>query len=465
MLGYYHYVSIGATLFIISLAGLYSTRMVKSSGDFIVGGRKLGTMMVFAGIVGAFAGGTVTIGTAQMAYLYGISGIWFTLGAGIACLILAVFIAGPLRAKRVDTIAQFLSGFYGTGAKTCIALFIGLGMFIQMTVQMLASAPLLVSMFPVTPAGAIVLFAFISLVLVIGGGFISATVVGILKLVLLTVTLFFSGATGWTLLEGAGGIERLSSVYACLDLFPRGFFTELAGGLSVIVGFISTQSFLQPVFAGKDIRSSRLGSMLAALALPVFGAAGVIVGLYMRSSYPGIDPAAALPLFMLHHLPQWIGGLGVATLLVSLLMTAGALALGIATLFSRDILPLFRPGSGDREQLRVARSVVLISVSLSCIFGYNILGDLILDWSYLSNALRGVTVFIPLLVVVFMDRRVYRAIAIWAFIIPPASSVLWVLLFPGFVHPLYVGLGISFCIIIIGLLYPGSHRDSNTAKM
>jgi hypothetical protein len=40
----------------------------------------MGPVMFCGGIVGAFAGGTVTTGTAQMAYLFGISGIWFTLG-------------------------------------------------------------------------------------------------------------------------------------------------------------------------------------------------------------------------------------------------------------------------------------------------------------------------------------------------------------------------------------------------
>ena len=457
MLGQAYYISIGVTLLIISLVGLYSTRLVKSSGDFIIGGRKLGSIMVFAGIVGAFAGGTVTIGTAQMAYMYGISGLWFTLGAGAACLILSLFLAAPLRGKKVDTISQFLSGFYGLRVKTAVAVFLGIGMFIQMTVQILASVPLLASMFYIPPVGAIVLFACLALVLVLGGGFMGAAMVGILKLVLLTVIMFLSGAAGWSLLGGFGGIERLSSVYSCLDMFPRGIFTELAGWLSVVVGFISTQSFIQPVFAGSNVRSARLGAFLAAIALPAFGAAGVVVGIYMRASHPGIEPVAALPLFMLYHQPLWLGGLGVATLLVSLLLTTSALALGIATLFSRDIFPLFKPDSKDREQLQAARIAVFVAVFLASVFGYNILGDLILDWSYLSNALRGVTVFLPLLGAVFLTNKLSREIGIWAFTIPPTASIMSILIFPG-IHPLYMGLAISAVIVLTGVLFPGLYK-------
>lgn len=455
MLGYIHYASIGITLLAISLVGLYSTRLVKSSGDFIVGGRKLGAMAVFAGIVGAFAGGTVTIGTAQMAYRYGISGLWFTLGAGAACLLLSLCLARPLREKGVETISQYLSSYFGAGVAPWVAVFTALGMFIQMTVQMLASVPLLTSMFPVPPLGGLVLFALLSVIIVVGGGYMGAALVGILKLGLLTVTLFAAGAAGFYLMGGMDGMRAGFLDFPWFSMFPRGVLSELAGGLSVVVGFTSTQSFLQPLFAGKSVKAARLGALMAALALPCFGAAGVMVGMYMRSAYPNIDPAASLPLFMILHQPAWLGGLGVATLLISLLLTASALALGIATLFSRDIYLMLRPGATDKEQLTVARLVIFTAAVLSCVFAFNILGDLILDWTYLSNALRGVTVFLPLMGAVFLPGRIQERTGIWAVTIPPLLAIVWTAVFPGILHPLYIGMAAGALILAAGILSPG----------
>ncbi|MFZ5634249.1 MAG: sodium:solute symporter family protein [Bacillota bacterium] len=456
MLSSGHYASIVITLFLLILAGIYSTRLVKSSSDFIVGGRKLGTMMVCGGIVGAFVGGTVTIGTAQMAYQYGISGAWFTLGAGVSCLMLSFFLAGPLREKKVDTLSQFLSGFYGGAVAPRVAVFVAVGMFIQLAVQMLASAPLLTSILPVSPAAGLVLFACFSLVLVLGGGFMSTALVGLCKLMLLTLTLFIAGAVSWSWLGGFNGISLRFAGFPWLSMYPRGVLAELAGAMSVVVGFISTQSFVQPVFAGKNIRAARMGSLMAAVAIPCFGAAGVMVGLYMRSAHPDIDPAAALPLFMLLHQPAWLGGLGVATLLASLVLTASALALGVATLLSRDIYTLFRPAAGDKEQLAVAR-LVIIGITVSAwVFSYNILGDLILDWTYLSNALRGVTVFLPLVGAVFISHRLSARAGIWAVTVPPLSALAWALLFPHGLHPLYVGMPVSFVIMGAGILLPRS---------
>lgn len=452
MLSSGQYASIGIVIMVISLVGLYSTRLVKSSSDFIIGGRKLGAAMVCGGIVGAFAGGTVTIGTAQMAYQYGISGLWFTLGAGMACLILSVFLARPLREKQVETVSQFLYGFYGGRVALWVAVFIALGMFIQLSVQMLASFPLVTSMIPVSPAGALAVFACLSVVLVLGGGFMGTTMVGFLKLLLMTATILTAGAMSWSLMGGFTGIGRHFSDFPWLSMFPRGVLTELAGGMSVVVGFISTQSFIQPVFAGKDVKAARAGSLMAAIVLPCLGLAGVMVGMYMRATHPGIDPAAALPLFMLLYQPAWLGGLGVATLLVSLVLTASALALGVSTLLSRDIYLLVRPGAGDKEKLVAARIVVFIVVALGCVFSYTILGDLILDWTYLSNALRGVTVFLPLVGAVFLSRRISAGTGIWAVTVPPLFTLVWAVFNLGRIHPLYVGMPLSMLIMTVGML-------------
>lgn len=453
MLNSLQYASIGAVILIISLIGLYSTSLVRSSSDFIIGGRKLGGLMVCGGIVGAFAGGTVTIGTAQMAYQYGISGLWFTLGAGMACLILSLLLAKPMRQKGVETIPQFLSGYYGGRVAPWVALFTALGMYIQLAVQMIASVPLLMSMFGVSPVWGILAFACFSFVLILGGGFMGTTLVGLFKLLLMIFTLFLAGAMSWGFLGGLQGMRLQFPDSSWLSMFPRGIPKELAGGLSVVVGFISTQSFIQPVFAGKTVRAARAGSLMAAFLVPCFGVAGVTVGMYMRSAHPGIEPAAALPLFMILHQPPWLGGMGVATLLVSLALTASALALGVSTLLSRDIYLLARPSAGDREQLLAARLLLFAVVASACIFSYFILGDLILDWTYLSNALRGVTVFLPLAGAVFLTRKFSPKAGILAVTIPPLVAIAWAVYSPGGIHPLYVGLPVSLLIMMLGILF------------
>lgn len=455
MLGPGLYAGIAITFIISLLLGLASTRLVKTSEDYTVGGRRLGPLLVLGGIVGAFAGGTVTIGTAQMAYRHGLVGIWFTLGAGLACLLLSLFLAVPLRRAKVDTISRVLSNFYGPSVAPWVAVFIAMGMFIQMAVQMLASVPMLGVLFPLPDSQSLFIFFLCTILLVMGGGIMSTSLVGTFKLFLLTLTLLTAGLASWGLPGGMGQIQ--GDLLSQAHLFPRGTMVEVAGVLSVLMGFISTQSFVQPVFAGKDFFSARLGALLAAVALPCYGLAGVAVGIYMRNGYPGIDPALALPLFMMLHQPPWLGGLGVGTLLLSLVISSGALVLGISTLFSRDIYRLIRPRATDKEILKAARGIVFVSAAAAGLFCYSIRGDLILDWTYLSNAIRGVTVFLPLLGAVYLSQRLPREYGIWAVTLPPLATIAWALFYSGSIHPLYIGLPLSLGFLAVAFLCPGAY--------
>lgn len=68
-----HIISVIFTLALVTAVGIYSGRKVKSSSDFSIGGKKANWPIVAGTIIGTLVGGSSTIGTAQMAYLYGFS--------------------------------------------------------------------------------------------------------------------------------------------------------------------------------------------------------------------------------------------------------------------------------------------------------------------------------------------------------------------------------------------------------
>lgn len=90
-------VGLVATILLIIGIGVYSGRKVKSAADFSSGGGKAGSWIVCGAIMGTLVSSQATIGTAQLAFSYGMSAWWFTLGSGIGCLILALGYAAPFR--------------------------------------------------------------------------------------------------------------------------------------------------------------------------------------------------------------------------------------------------------------------------------------------------------------------------------------------------------------------------------
>ncbi len=97
-----HYIGAVFVLALITGVGIYSGHKVKTSGDFSNGGGRAGAGIVAGTIMGTLVGGSSTIGTAQLAYKFGFSAWWYTLGAGIGCLMLGAFFAGPIRQKKSE---------------------------------------------------------------------------------------------------------------------------------------------------------------------------------------------------------------------------------------------------------------------------------------------------------------------------------------------------------------------------
>lgn len=451
-----HYISIIITMSVVSLAGLYSARYVRTAADFSVGGRQMGSALVGGSLIGSFVGGTSTIGTAQLAYQYGISAVWFTLGGGLACLALGLFLVRPLREREVDTVPQFLAVTYGDSVRPWVALYTSLGMFVQIAAQSLSAIPLLTSLFPISSQLAAVVFTVVLITYVVFGGFWGASLVGILKTALIYFTLFAAGCLSLKLLGGYYGTRQSFPVIPWFSMFPGGLAKELASGFSVILGFISTQTYLQPVFAAKNVRSARRGLFFAGLLIPLAGFTSAIIGLYMRSAYPGMEPGGALPVFFIRHLNPWLGGAALATLLVSLVLTGASLSLSVGIILAQDIYMRLRPRAKAREILLSSRLLVLFVGVLSLLFVLFNMNTLILKWAFLSMTLRGVTVFVPLMGAIFIANRINAASGLAAIIVAPLAALLWAFFLPlSAADPLYVGICLSITFLVGGAVWGG----------
>lgn len=107
---------------LIALIALISGWRVSSTGDFTVAGRRARWPVVSGIVVGALVGGSSTVGTAQAAFVYGLPAWWFTLGAGIGCLVLATLFAKPMRRSGVETLPQYLVCTFGNPVRPLVAV-------------------------------------------------------------------------------------------------------------------------------------------------------------------------------------------------------------------------------------------------------------------------------------------------------------------------------------------------------
>ncbi|MBR1990395.1 MAG: hypothetical protein IJ987_07950, partial [Firmicutes bacterium] len=79
------------------------------------------------------------------------------------------------------------------------------------------------------------------------------------------------------------------------------------------------------------------------------------------------------------------------------------------------------------------------------------LGDIILDFSFMSMGLRGAVLFVPLLCLLFFKRRVKGIYALASVIAGPVAVFVGNFFIKGF-DPLFIGIAINMIIMGIGLL-------------
>ena len=432
--------------------GVYAARKIKNAEDYAVGGRSSGVGMVAAAILGTLIGGGSTMGTAQMAFNMGFTAWWFTLGAGIALLILGCFYARSLRTSGLTTVSEFLVTNFGPRAGIVASLSASAGMFFSVVTSTLSVTHVLCLIFGLQPwTAGIAIFVIVGC-FVFFGGINGSSMVGYFKMGFIMLSIFVGGVISYIGMGGVSGMLDSFPAFPWFSLCGKGEGVAVMTLVSMVVGVISTQSYAQAIFSAANTRCAALACLIAgAITIPV-GVPSILIGMFMRVHHPEILSIEALPLFLVKYLPDWLGGLGIAALLLATLGTIAGLTLGIGTLFSRDIVKRFAGNMTGAQFLMATRCGVALACVAAIIFTNLNLDSNALDWSYLSMALRGSGIFLPLTFCVFFPHRVKPVYGLLSMAAGIFVGLTWKFIgIPG-VHALIPALTLNLVFLVGGML-------------
>jgi SSS family solute:Na+ symporter len=485
-----HLIGVVLTVALLLAVSWLSGRNVKDSRSFTTGGNS-GSWMVCGALLGTLAGGQSTIGTAQLAYCYGLSAWWFTIGAGLGSLVLGLFYAGPLRRSGCTTLLEVVSREYGHKAEAVGSILFLIGIFISIISQVLSSSAMIGSLFGIPTLWASISSAVLIMLMVLYGGIRSASMGGIVKLILLYLCSLAAGIVVWHIAGGLTGLrDSVDAVYQSPTLaqfnglsdiesihhrygspFARGFFKDMGGCLSLILGVVCTQSYAQCIWSAASTPKARRGAVLCALFMPIIGAACTLVGIYMRGHYVTSDElhamqaagetlpaglgviensAQAFPAFILKYLPAWLGGLMLGTMLINILGCGSGLSLGAATILVRDVYSnMGRRMSRASLQLTQTRLSIVGILTAAVIATLVFHGAFINDLGFLSLGLRAVAILFPLCFALWLPGRfksnqvlLSMPIGVAAMLLANFTSL------PG--DAVYYGLAASLLTILLG---------------
>lgn len=486
-----HIIGILLTIGLLLAVSLLSSRKVKDARSFTTGGRA-GSWMVCGAILGTLVGGQSTIGTAQLAFSFGLSAWWFTIGAALGALVLGLVYAAPLRRSGCTTLMEVVRQQYGRRAETVGSILFLVGIFISITSQLLSSSAMLSSLFGLPVGWALAIGAVLIAAMVLSGGIRSAGAGGIIKLILLYVSSLAAGIAVWHLGHGLGGIRNsIAQIYEIPQLaaingitdaedihrrygtfLARGPLKDIGGCLSLTLGVVCTQTYAQAIWSAATTAKARRGAVLCAALIPLIGAACTLVGIYMRGHYVTTAEAAALqqagerlpdgigvlenslqafPTFILSHLPAWLGGIALGAMLINILGCGSGLVLGAATILTRDVygnLLSLLHRTPRLSQLAQTRLSIILLLALGVVVAHFMRGSFINDLGFLSLGLRAAALLLPLSFALWLPGR-FTAKGVIASMILGTVMMLAAGLLDLPADPMYYGLAASAMALLI----------------
>ena len=488
-----HLIGVVLTVAVLLAVSWVSARSVKDEKSFTTGGTA-GSLMVCGAFMTTLLGGQSTVGTAQMAFSYGLSAWWFTLGAALGGAVLAIFYAGPLRRSGCSTLLELVRREYGRKVETVGSLLFLIGIFISIVSQVLTSSAMIGSLLNMPSLWSLIVGAILIMLFVLFGGIRSAGAGGIVKLILLYAGSVATGIIVWRMSGGIDAIgQSLNHVYhsptlASLNgiadaesihqrygnMVARGALKDLGGCLSIVLGVVSTQTYAQCIWSGATTAKARRGALYCAFFIPVIGAACTLVGIYMRAHYITADELVALqqagetlpagigviehsaqafPAFILRHLSPWFGGIMLGALLINILGCGSGLVLGASTIMVRDLVTnVQRRLHTDRPHitpLLETRLAIVGLLAVAVVFANSFSGAFINDLGFLSLGLRAVVIVFPLSFALWLPHRFKPQHVLWSMPIGTATMLLAQAVgLPG--DAVYYGLAASLAVIALG---------------
>lgn len=446
-----HLAGLFITLIVVIGSSIYSSRSITSSEEYSLGGRASGVPLIAGCIAGTVVGGGATIGTAQLAYSLGLSAWWFTLGSGIAFIIMGLFYARPLRKSGLETIPQYLVLNYGKTAGPLVSIISSIGILFSAVASSLPAIQIIAAIFHITPWPAALLLLVLVTAYVFLGGMKGSGISGLLKLGIVWVTLFAAGGTAFSALQNIPDLEIVFPDSPWFSLFGNGIWAAISNLFSLVVGIICTQTYIQAIFSASDSRTASLGAFTAALVVIPVGLPSIAIAMFMHAAHPPVLPILVLPVYLLQYQPAWLGGIGLAGILLSLIGSIAGLALGIGTMVSKDLCSELLHIRTEKTVLWVNRITILAVTFIAIFIAILNLKSQVLAWNYMSMALRGAGVFLPLSLAIFSPGRLTKNWAVASMIISTAAAISCAI-FHLPVDPLYAGLTVSTGTLVIGLI-------------
>ncbi|WP_213805092.1 sodium:solute symporter family protein [Granulicella sp. dw_53] len=472
---------LGALLFysvFLMALGLFISRRVKSSSDFLVAGRSLGPGRLFATFLAANIGAGSTVGATGLGYRFGLSAWWWVGSAAIGSLLLSQFLGPKLwriaKQHSLATLPDFLEFRYGKAVKALISVLFWFGAMAILAAQLIAISTILNAVADIPKWEGCMIGGVVAIVYCTAGGLMSSAFVNMFELavtmsgLLLAVPFALHALGGWShlhelVLAQKGSGAATDSMFSMVGVGSKQIFAWIA---ILVPSFMISPGLVQKVYGARDVKAVRVGVGLNSLGQVIFAFVPAVLGLCAFAALPHLaNPDLALPSAMKLLLPRWLGVWTLASIFSAELSATDAILFMLSTSLAVDLYKTFLKPNISQKKLLVVSRITSAGAGVLGILLATLLPSIITAVS-IFYGLIAVSLFVPVVAGLY-SRRVLSTAAISSILSAVAATVVTMRLTAnhgvGLLSPQAVGI-VTAAVVMLGFrfLHPG-HVEDNTA--
>ncbi|WP_434745948.1 sodium:solute symporter family protein [Candidatus Pantoea rara] len=320
----------------------------KTSGDFMEGSRAMPAFIVGIMLMSEYIGAKSTIGTAQAAFEDGFAASWSVIGAAIGFPLFGLILVKRIYNTGKITISGAIAEKYGSSTKNIISLIMIYALLLVNVGNYISGAAAISTVLKIDLTQAAFITAVVSTFYFAFGGMKGVAWVTLLHsaikymgiLIILYVALKITGGV-------APMMEKMPAFYWTWDGHV-GASTIVAWLIGTVGSIFCTQFVIQAISSTKDVKSAKRATWVAFIFCLPIGLAMALIGVAAKFAHPDIKSLYALPVF-LQDMSPWLAGIVTTSLVASIFVSVGTVALAIASLVVKDFYVPYRNPTPERE--------------------------------------------------------------------------------------------------------------------
>lgn len=410
--------------------GIWASRRVRTSTDYVNAGRRLPLMLSSAALFALWFGSETLFGATSSFLEKGVLGIIEDPLGGVLCLILfgAIF-ARKLYRMNLVTLGDLFRLRYGPKIELIASCFMLITFFGYIAAQLVALGLLLQLLSGVSLSTGIIISAGVVTLYTLAGGMWAISITDFAQGVIIVIGLIWAA---FTLVQDAGGIQQViasapDNHFRFLpENKPLDWMHYLAAWITLGLGSLPSQDIFQRMNSSKNedvaVRSFYIGSgiYLIIAILPIF------IVLAAWQLYPQLlegDMQQVLSKVVKEKMPIGVQFMFFGALMSAIFSTCSGAILAPASILAENIIkPIFGNKMTDKNLLLTLRLGVLVMAAAGCWMA--LLRNNIFELVAESSVLGLVTLLVPMTFAVFFPEKATRAGTITSMIL--GFSVWWV---------------------------------------